>query len=160
MFAALVGVVELEIALVSRYWTTVYGVVWTLSYALVSVPYTLCTTWLDTETWTCTTSVSCETESCHSPKMILTWDTFHATPQPVPTLDLPRVLNLVRSSADIPIPHHPAAGHRPRRFRGLHHLRGGAADPGVTPLLVADHRRLLLHLWNPVRFVEYLYPMP
>ena len=35
MFVALIGVVQWEIALVSRYWTKVYFAVWFLSYALV-----------------------------------------------------------------------------------------------------------------------------
>ncbi len=35
MFVALIGVVELEIALISRYWTRIYTLFWALSFTLV-----------------------------------------------------------------------------------------------------------------------------
>ena len=35
MFVALIGVVELEIALITRYWTRIYFLFWSLSFVLV-----------------------------------------------------------------------------------------------------------------------------
>ena len=35
MFVALIGVVELEIALITRFWTRIYFLIWALSFVLV-----------------------------------------------------------------------------------------------------------------------------